>query len=76
MATFEEARQVKQKHALALLKTPGVCGVDVQRNEAGDGVICVHLDDDQGPAAYAWPAQLEGVPIEYLRTGPFQKQAD
>lgn len=74
VATFEEAKQVKRKHSLRLLKTPGVCGVDVQSDAQGQGFICIHLDAE-GAAAEAELAQdLDGVPVKLLYTGPFEKQ--
>ena len=71
MATEEKIRDVKRRHSLHLLKQPGVCGVGVERDEAGDYVLAVHLDD---PGARAnLPDEIEGHPVKYVQSGPFRK---
>ena len=71
MATFEEAKQVKRKHSPRLLKT---CGVDVQTDPAGQGLICLHLDTRNPASEKGIPTSLEGIPVKILHTGPFEKQ--
>jgi hypothetical protein len=71
MATIEEANEIKRKHSLDLLKKPGVCGVDVQADAQGKGVIHIHLDPN---LASKMPTQLDGVPVKCEFTGPFRKQ--
>lgn len=75
MATFDEAQQVKRKHSPRLLKTPGVCGVDVQSDAQGQGLICIHLDAEKPAAKAELPTDLDGVPVKLLYTGPFEKQS-
>lgn len=74
MATFEEAKQIKRKHSARLLKTPGVCGVDVQSDAQGQGFICIHLDAQCAAAEAELAKDLDGVPVKLFYTGPFEKQ--
>ncbi len=74
MATFDEAKQVKRKHSPRLLKTPGVCGVDVQSDAQGQGYICIHLDAQCTALDAELATDLDGVPVKLLYAGPFEKQ--
>lgn len=73
MATEQEARAAKQKHSLALLKRPGVCGVGVEKDETGDYIIVLHLDRDDANLREQLPQDLEGVKVKLLRSGPFKR---
>ncbi|GAC1638374.1 MAG: hypothetical protein NVS9B14_18900 [Candidatus Acidiferrum sp.] len=52
---------------------PGVCGVGVQRNDAGEFYIAVHLDSDDTKLTAQLPAELDGVSVKTLASGPFKK---
>jgi hypothetical protein len=71
-ATVQKLRAVKRKHAAALLRRPGVCGVDI--NDAGAGALTVHLDTRDEKIIRALPESLDGVRVEYVYTGPIRKQ--
>ena len=71
-ATVQKLRAVKRKHAAALLRRPGVCGVDI--NAAGAGAITVHLDTRDDKLTRDLPESLDGVRVEYVYTGPIRKQ--
>jgi hypothetical protein len=75
MATFEDAKQVKRRHSDQLLKKPGVCGIDVQTDSQGHGLIFIHIDANNNTVESELPPTLEGVPVKVLRTGPFEKQS-
>jgi len=75
MATFEEAKQIKRKYSTALLKQPGICGVDVQTEADGAAVICIHVDNDEANFLASIPTQLDGIAVKCFHTGPFRKQA-
>ena len=74
MATFDEAKAVKRKHSANLLQQAGICGVDVQTNHAGQSSICIHVDTNDATVLASIPKELEGIPVNCLRTGPFRKQ--
>jgi hypothetical protein len=42
---------VKRRHSPHLLSQPGVSGVGIKKDEAGEYVLAVHLDADD-PEAY------------------------
>jgi len=72
MATEELARTVKAKHSPELLQKPGVCGVGVEKDDNGDYVIALHLDNDNPKLQAELPKELEGVPVKHLFSGPFR----
>jgi hypothetical protein len=71
MATEERARAVKRAHSARLLAMPGVSGVGVERDAKGEYFLAVHVT----PAAELTerPAQLDGVPVHWVTSGPFRK---
>lgn len=73
MATEQEIRAVKRRHSPQLLNQPGVCGVGVEKNEAGDYVLAVHLDTEDADALAALPEEIEGYTVKYIHSGPFRK---
>lgn len=73
MATEEEVRAVKRRHSPQLLRQPGVCGVGVEKDEAGNYVITVHLDTDDPQVRARLPQQIEGFNVKFLFSGPFRK---
>jgi hypothetical protein len=74
MATFDEIRSLKKRHSPGLLKKPGVCGVDIDVNHAGQAILTVHLDTADPAVREQLPDKLEGYPIRYVHTGPFRKE--
>ncbi|CAN5155708.1 MAG: hypothetical protein ACR2GW_14135 [Pyrinomonadaceae bacterium] len=73
MATEKEIREVKRRHSPQLLNRPGVCGVGVEKDKAGDYVLAVHLDTENEDALAALPEEIEGYPVKYIYSGPFRK---
>jgi hypothetical protein len=73
-AALEKLKAVKRKHSAALLRRPGVCGVDIDVDEAGRGTLAIHLDTDDPKVKNDLPDVLDGVPVEYVYTGPIRKQ--
>ena len=74
MATFDELRAVKRRHAAALLRKEGVCGVDIDEDADGGPVIAVHLEKDDPGIRRELPSELEGHPLKFVHTGPIRKQ--
>lgn len=74
MATFDELKAVKRRHAADLLRRDGVCGVDIGRDADGCLVIAVHLDSDDPDLRNQLPTELEGHPVTFVHTGPIRKQ--
>jgi hypothetical protein len=75
MATEERARAVKRAHSARLLAMPGVSGVGVERDAKGEYFLAVHLAPPSEGAAELTerPAQLDGVPVHWVTSGPFRK---
>jgi len=73
MASEEAVREVKRRHSPELLRQPGVCGVGVEKDEAGNYVIAVHLDTDDPEVRARLPQQIEGYPLKLIRSGPFRR---
>ena len=73
MASQEELKEVKQRHAPRLLKQRGVSGVGIEKNDAGDFVLVVHLDSDDPEVRKTLPDKIEGHPVRYVQSGPFRK---
>ena len=73
MASVAKLKAVKRKHAANLLRQPGVCGVDIDTKESGEGVLQIHLDTRDPKVRAALPKQLDGFPVEYVYTGPIRK---
>jgi hypothetical protein len=63
---------VKQRHSARLLSLPGVSGVGIEK-DGGDYVLAVHLDTDSPESEKELPAEIDGVPVKYVRSGPFRK---
>ena len=64
---------MKQRHSARLLSQPGVSGVGIEKDEGGEYVLAVHLDSDKPDADKELPPEIEGVPVKYVRSGPFKK---
>ena len=73
IATEQEIREVKRRHSARLLGQPGVSGVGIEKDGTGEYVLAVHLDSDNPEVGKDLPAEIEGVPVKYVRSGPFRK---
>jgi hypothetical protein len=72
-APLAKAKAVKRKHSADLLRRPGVCGVDLEV-DGGKAAITVHLESEDPSLTRDLPDVLDGVPVEYVITGPIRKQ--
>jgi hypothetical protein len=75
MLTEQQAQDVKRRHSTDLLSRPGVSGVGVEKDEDGKFVIAVHLDADHPGVQEQLPKDIEGFPVKFVRSGPFQRLA-
>jgi hypothetical protein len=73
VATEDEIRDVKARHAAGLLARPGVNGIGVERDGEGGYVLAVHLATDDPALVAALPAAIEGHPVRYSASGPYRK---
>jgi hypothetical protein len=73
MASEEKVREVKNKHSAQLLSLPGVSGVGISKAENGELVLTLHLDADDPEREALLPKEIEGVPVQIVHSGPFQK---
>jgi hypothetical protein len=73
MASEQEARDVKNRHSMELLRLPGVCGVGVQKSGENDFYIALHVESNDPQIAGQLPKELEGLRVETIVSGPFKK---
>jgi len=73
MGREDEIREVKRRHSPDLLRQPGVCGVGVEKDEAGEFYIALHLDTDDAEVQARLPKEIEGYAVKLIRSGPFRK---
>lgn len=71
IATEQEIRELKHRHSARLLNEPGVSGVGIEKDDAGEYVLAVHLDSDN--LLKALPDEIEGYRVKYIKSGPFRK---
>ena len=76
MRTEQEVREIKRRHSPQLLRQPGVCGVGVEKDDAGRYVIAIHLDTNDPAVSRTLPTQLDGCPVKLIRSGPFSRQEE
>ncbi len=67
---LEIASEVKARHEHDLLAIGGVVGTGVSRDEEGEPVIEVYVKRATVDARRPIPAQLEGIPVRVVVTGP------
>ena len=72
MFTEKEAGDIKNRHSTELLSVPGVCGVGVEKNPDGAFIIVVYLDKDRPGLQNQLPNDIEGLPVEFVISGPFR----
>lgn len=63
-------KQVIERHRAELLAIPGVNGVAAGRTQDGRSAVLVYGNTKERPAQL--PAELEGYPVEFHRTGDFR----
>lgn len=68
MASVEE---VKRRHELHLMRTPGVVGVGIGRKDGKD-CIRIYVEKDSARILAALPKSLEDVPVEVIVSGTFE----
>lgn len=73
MPTEDEIREVKRRHSRELLSKPGVSGVGIEKDEAGEYVLAVHLDASAAGPKADLPQEIEGCRVKYVMSGPFRK---
>jgi hypothetical protein len=73
-APLAKVKAVKRRHSADLLRRRGVTGVDIEVDAAGNGSLAVHLDSRDPAVKKGLPDVLDGVPVEYVYTGPIRKQ--
>ncbi len=73
MTPEDKIREIKNRHSAEILSLPGVSGVGVAKGKAGGFVIAIHLDAEDPERESLLPKEIEGVPVEIIRSGPFRK---
>ncbi len=73
LAKEDDIREVKRRHSAELMRQPGVCGIGVEKDEAGEFVIALHLDTDDPQVQQRLPKELEGFRVKLIKSGPFRK---
>ena len=71
--TIEQVMAIKRRHEAALMRRPNVVGVGVGLVETAAGfqpaIPGIVITVRQAPAASAFPAELEGAPVQVLEIG-------
>jgi hypothetical protein len=75
MATEEQARAAKRRNSYLLLRQPGISGLGVERDGAGNYFLAIHTDGTVPDIDSKVPAELDGCPTRIVRSGPFRKLA-
>jgi hypothetical protein len=73
MASREEAAQIKERHSTRLLSLPGVVGVGVTEDDAGQYALTVHVETDDPEVRGRLPDEIEGCPVKVVQSGRYQK---
>jgi hypothetical protein len=73
MLSEDEVRAIKRRHSARLLQQSGVCGVGVEKDEAGRYVLAVHVDASDPAAGEGLPGEIEGAPVRVVRSGAFRR---
>ena len=68
----DDIHTVKLRHSAGMLRTPGVCGFGVERDESGADVLVVHVEAGRADVAASLPRELEGYPVRGVESGPFR----
>ena len=63
---------VKKKHAARLLALPGVVSVGIGRDDGGNPVLVIGLQDSRPETLAAVPDDLEGFSVQKQVTGPIR----
>jgi hypothetical protein len=74
MPSEQEVVEIKRRYSARLLQQTGVCGVGVEKDDAGNFYLAVHLDATNPRAGESVPNSIEGAPVKRVRSGPFVKQ--
>lgn len=73
MATEQKLKELKRRYSLQLLNQEGISGVGIEKDESGDYVLAIHLNNST-PESLDLPAELEKYPIKYVQQdGGFRK---
>ena len=67
---LELARQIKADHEDRLFDIPGVLGSGIGGDASGALVIRVYVESAAQSADHPIPADIEGVPVQIVVTGP------
>jgi hypothetical protein len=74
MPSEQAVVEIKRRNSAQLLQQPGVCGVGVEKDDAGNFYLAIHLDGNNPGAGANIPDSIEGAPVKRIRSGPFVKQ--
>lgn len=66
MTTEHKLKELKRRYSLQLLNQKGVSGVGVEKTDAGDFVLAIHLNDSS-PENLNLPSELENYPIKFIQ---------
>ena len=74
MPSEQEVAEVKRGRSAPLLQQPGVCGIGVEKDNAGSYYLLVYLDGGDPRASENIPDSIDGASVKLSRSGPFVKQ--
>ena len=76
MVTAERAHEIKRRHSQNLFAKPGVVGVGVERDDAGNYILKISIERLDPELCKQLPDQIEGLPVKVDVTEPFRKRSE
>lgn len=73
MASRDEVAEIKDRHSDFLLTLPGVVGVGVTEDEAGQCALTIHIETNDPEVLNRLPRHIEGCPVKVVRSGRYRK---
>jgi hypothetical protein len=73
MATEQQIVALKKQLSRQLLTHPGVNGVGVESDGAGNYFLAIHVDNLDRPIVKQPPPLLTSQPFKFVSSGPFVK---
>lgn len=73
MASEQKLKELKQRYSAQLLNQKGICGVGIEKDEAGKLILAIHLDNSS-PEDLDLPEEFKDYPVRYVnQDGGFRK---
>lgn len=68
----EDIREVKRRYSSELMGRDGVEGIGIERDEAGNDVLVLHVSTQDPAVLKSLPRELGGHPVRIIPSGPYR----